>query len=284
MIGAEFEFFAPQALDEALELLARHDEAKVLAGGMSLVPVMGLGLAHPSAVVSLNHLPGLDGVKEASGTLHLGALLRHKSVATDPLIRTHASLLAEAAASIGDVQIRNRGTLGGSLAHADPAADYPPAMLVLGARFRLARQGEERVVEAYDFFTDIMTTCLSPDELLVEVEIPKVSADAGTAHERLRRVEGAFPIVTASALFEPGRRARVALGGVGPIPVLLDVSDVVASDPNDEAFAAVGERAFAAAASALEDLNGSTPYRREMARLYSQRALRKALERSGSDA
>ncbi len=280
MIGTEFEFFAPRALDEALDLLARHDDAKVLAGGMSLVPVMSLGLAHPAVVVSLNHLADLDTVSEEGDTIRIGALARHKQVGSHPLILRHVPLLAQAARSIGDVQIRNRGTLGGSLAHADPAADYPAVMLVLDARLRLARQGNERVVPAREFFLDVMTTDLAPDELVVEVQLPKLAPAVGVAHERLRRVEGAFPIVTASALVEPGRRAAVGMGGIGPTPVLLEVPELFEGDPGDAVFEAIGQRAYDAAESAMEDLNGSARYRREMARHYSQRALRQALART----
>lgn len=286
MISTEFEFFAPREIDEAFRLLRQHgEEAKVLAGGMSLVPLMSLGLAHPRVVVSLNHLSGLDQVEEMSASLRIGAMARHKAIGANALVERHTPLLGEAARSIGDVQVRNRGTIGGSLAHADPAADYPSVMLALGARFQARSEGGERVIESNDFFVDVMTTALAPDELLVAIEIPKPPGGSGFAHERLRRVEGAFPIVTASALLEPsGGRARVGLGGVGPRPALLDITGRLSQGPGDDALATIGRDAFEASAAAMEDLNGSTRYRREMARLYCQRAVQKACARIGEGA
>ncbi|MEE8147109.1 MAG: FAD binding domain-containing protein, partial [Longimicrobiales bacterium] len=161
MISQEFQFEAPSTLNEALALLDRHGEdAKVLSGGMSLVPVMTLGLLETDMIISLNHIEELVGVREDRETLRIGALTTHDEVATNPIIREHAPLLADAAEMIGDVQIRNRGTLGGSIAHADPAADYLPVALVLGARFHLKSRGGERTVDAKDFFQGLMMTAL----------------------------------------------------------------------------------------------------------------------------
>lgn len=280
MIANEFEFFAPRDIEEALALLRQHGhEAKVLAGGMSLVPVMRMGLAHPSVVLSMNKLSMLDYVEERAGSLHIGALTRHAGLGRNTLIAQHAPLVAAAARAIGDVQIRNRGTLGGSLAHADPAADYPSAMLALGARFHIRSQDGERTVDAGEFFIDVMTTALAPDELLTEIEIPTCPAGTGYAHERLRRVEGAFPIVIASVVIEAGGgRARMGLGGIGSTPVLLDIAQHLGSGTSNSTVEAIGAAAYDAAAGALDDLNGSAPYRRAMARLYSQRAVRAALD------
>ncbi|MGE3771635.1 MAG: xanthine dehydrogenase family protein subunit M [Gammaproteobacteria bacterium] len=278
MIAGEFEYFAPKTLPEALRLLReRGSGCKLLAGGMTLVPIMTLGLAQPEAVVSLNHLHGLDGVEDVGPALRLGAMTRHATLGAHPLVLQHAPLLAAAARAIGDVQVRHRGTLGGSLAHAEPAADYLCATATLAARFQLQKEGRERWLDAAEFFVDVMTTALEPDELLTAVEIPKQAAGSGHAHRSLRRIEGAFPIVLASAQIAPRfAAARVGLGGVGPRPIVLDVGDLVQGGVTPAALDGVGARAFDVAAHALSDLNGSGEYRRAMARVYARRALEEA--------
>jgi carbon-monoxide dehydrogenase medium subunit len=278
MIAGEFEFLAPKTVAEALALLsARGSQCKVLAGGMTLVPVMTLNLAQPEAVMSLNHLSGLDGIEDTGTALRIGAMARHHAISRHPLVKQHAPLLALAAGGIGDVQVRHRGTLGGSLAHAEPAADYLCATATLGARYLLQKAGGERWLDAQAFFVDVMTTALEPDELLVAVEIPKQAAGTGVAHKSLRRVEGAFPIVLASAAIAPGfREAKVGLGGVGPRPVVIDATDVMKGGLDDTALRAVGDRAFERAHHALADLNGSGEYRREMARVHARRAVQEA--------
>jgi aerobic carbon-monoxide dehydrogenase medium subunit len=279
MIAKEYAFHAPKKLDEALALLARHgDDAKVLAGGMSLVPVMTLGLIQPDVVVSLNHVQGLDYVIEEGGAVRIGAMTRHRTVLTDDTIRRSFPLLAESAAMIGDTQIRHRGTIGGSLAHADPAADYLPVMLVLGAELHLQSASRKRTVKATDFFKGLMQTALEPGELVTEVRIPKLPAGAGSSYQRLHRVEGNFAIVSAAAVVHAGfQAARLAIGGVGPQPVLLDVARRLAKGATEEALKAVSDDAFEASAEAYGDLNGDVEYRRAMARVYAQRAIRAAV-------
>ena len=281
MIATEFAFHAPTRLTEALELLERHgDGVAVLAGGMSLVPLMSLGLAHPDTVVSLNHVAELATLGETGAALRIGALVRHRALAADPRVRARAPLLAEAAASIGDVQVRNRGTLGGSLVHADPAADYLSVMRVLEARFHLQSAAGERWIDAGDFFTDVMTTALAPGELLTEVEVPAAPPNFAYSHQRLRRVEGAFPIATASVAIESGLgRACVGLGGVGPRPVLLDLGAILGDGAGQTALAVVGEAARAASSEALPDLHARADYRREMAGVLARRAVCAALEK-----
>lgn len=278
MIAGEFEFLAPKTLTEALALLgARGSQCKVLAGGMTLVPVMTLNLAQPEAVMSLNHLSGLDGIEDTGPALRIGAMARHHTLSRHPLVKQHAPLLALAAAGIGDVQVRHRGTIGGSLAHAEPAADYLCATATLGARYLLQKQGGERWLGVGEFFVNVMTTALEPDELLVAVEIPKQAAGSGVAHKSLRRVEGAFPIVLASAAIAPGfREATLGLGGVGPRPVVIDIADVLGGGASEAALKAIGDRAFEGARHALADLNGSGGYRREMARVHARRAVQEA--------
>lgn len=282
MISHEYDFQAPRTLSDALALLDRHgSDAKLLSGGMSLVPVMTLGLLQTDLIISLNHVPDLAYIREEGGNLRIGALTRHVDVAQNELVKRHLPFLAQAAAGIGDVQVRNRGSIGGSIAHADPAADYLPVILAAGARLRIQRQGGERTVEAKDFFKGLMMTALEPNELLSEVLIPKLPAGAGSSYQRLHRVEGNFAIVAAAAVVEPGRSARVGLGGVAPGPVLLDVSSQLRGGVTDAALAAVGEAAFEASADASSDLNGDAEYRREMARVFARRTIRAAAEAAG---
>ncbi len=276
MLTKEFAFHAPEELNEALGLLGEGGIVKPLAGGMSLVPAMNLGLVRPDTVVSLNRIGGLDYVEDVGASVRLGAMVRHDRVAADPVVRTALPALATAASVIGDVQIRHRGTLGGSLAHADPAADYLPVMAVLRATLRLRSSRGERAVPARDFFVDIMLTDLRPDELLVEVELPKLAEGAGAAYLRLARVEGSFPIVDAAAVVE-GVRPTIAIGGATGAPVLVEPDVDVTDGPSPEALAAIGEVAHTACEDAYGDLNGSAEYRRRLAQVLARRAVETAL-------
>lgn len=278
MITKEYPFHAPRTLEDAFHLLQRYgEEAKLLAGGMSLVPLMTLGLVQPEAVISLNRLRELDYVREDGDCLRIGAMTHHDGVRTHALIRRHCPVLAEAAGLIGDPQIRHRGTVGGSLAHADPAADYAPAMLVLSARFHIRSLGGERTVAAKEFFKGLMQTDLKRDEILTEVVIPKLAEGTGSAYRRLHRVEGGFAIVAGAAVIEPGyAAARVGLSGVGPHAVLVDVSRHLGQGASAQALEAIAQDVFAASADAYGDLNGDAEYRREMAKVYARRAIEAA--------
>jgi aerobic carbon-monoxide dehydrogenase medium subunit len=278
VISQEIEFFAPKLLAEALAILARHGgNARPLSGGMTLVPMMTLGVAQPEAIVSLNHIPELDYVVETPEVIRLGAMTRHRALETNTLIRRELPLLSEAASHIGDVQVRHRGTIGGSLAHSDPAADYPPIMLVTGARMKLASATGERWVAAREYFKGLMQTDLRPGEILVEVEVPKLGGRFGCGYQRLHRIEGNFPIVNAAAVIEQGfRSARLALGGVGETAILVEVEKHLKNGLSAAALQAVSDAAHAAAKEAPSDLNGDGGYRQAMARIYAQRAIKQA--------
>ncbi|MET0153389.1 MAG: xanthine dehydrogenase family protein subunit M [Candidatus Binatia bacterium] len=280
MITKEYSFHAPQKLEEAIALLQHYGEdAKLLAGGVSLVPLMTLGLVQPEALISLKHIRELDYVREAGDHLRIGAMTRHDRVRADSLIRQHCPVLAEAAGFIGDPQVRHRGTIGGSLAHADPAADYPPVMLVLNALLRIRNQNGERTVAATDFFKGLLQTDLGRGEILTEVVVPKLAKGSGSAYRRLHRVEGSFAIVASAAVIEPGfKAARVGLSGVGPKAVLLDVTRHLAGGVSDEALQAIARDTVEASADAYGDLNGDAEYRREMAKVYAKRAIKAAAE------
>jgi carbon-monoxide dehydrogenase medium subunit len=274
MISQEFEFHAPASIAEAVELLAANAaDGKALAGGMSLVPAMNLGISRPTAIVSLNRLDELEYVREDGGVVRIGAMTRHARIESDPLIAEAFPLLAQAAAVIGDVQVRNRGTIGGSIAHADPAADYLPVMLALGATFKTVSTSGERSLAARDFFLGPLETALAPGELLLEIELLKLPAGAGTPYLRLARLEGSFPLADAAAVVNGGP-AIVAVGGATATPFVLEVED-------PEALDAVEEAARDAAATAFPDLAATAEYRRAMAGIYARRAVQEALARRG---
>ena len=270
MISQEFEFHAPSTVVEAVGLLAANaEDGKVLAGGMSLVPAMNLGIARPTAVISLSRVSELDYVRDDGDVLRIGAMTRHVRIETDPVIVAAFPLLGRAASVIGDVQVRNRGTIGGSVAHADPAADYLPVMLALGAAFKVASSSGERTIAARDFFQGVMATALAPEELLVEIQLPKLPAGTGTSYLRLARLEGSFPLANAAAVVDGGP-AVVAVGGTTAAPFLVEVE-------SPEALDAVEEAAREAAGGAFDDLAATADYRRAMAGLYAKRAVEAAL-------
>lgn len=273
MLASDFQFFSPTEFPEALALLDEHAEngAKVLAGGMSMVPAINLGLLRPTALVSLNHVNGLSGIEVEGDVLRLGALVRHECIATDLRITEHVPLLSDAARLIADVQVRNRGTIGGSIVHADPSADYLPVLCALDATVTLANSSGQRTVNVRDFVIDVMLTALAANEILVSVQAPKVAAGAGSAYVRLARVEGSFALANAAAIVA-GEKATVAICGAVPIPVVFE------ADAND--LDAVGAAAWEACADAYEDLNGTAEYRRAMASLYAIRAVKQACRRA----
>lgn len=282
MISTEIEFFSPDTLEGVLALLAEYQyDVTVLSGGMSLLPMMNLGLATPERVVSLNRVDSLTSVIENATELIIGACVRHAQIASDPLIRRYCPALAAAGGHIGDVQVRNRGTIGGSVSHADPSADYLPALLASRARICLESAADgERQLAAQDFFIDLMFTARQPTELVTQIRLPKLVDGWGSAYIRFARVEGSFAIVNAAAVLSgDGSAATLALGGVGPRPVGLDISAYGRSGWDDSAVESVGDAAFAASSSASADAMSDAEYKREMARVHARRVVRAAAAR-----
>ncbi|MGH9245232.1 MAG: FAD binding domain-containing protein [Acidimicrobiales bacterium] len=281
MITKELEFLRPATVAEALQALAdRGDDITVLSGGMSLMPMMNLGIVRPGIVMSLNHVEGLRDISLDGGALAIGGMVTHRRVMADLLVAEHAPMLAEAAVTVGDVQVRNRGTVGGSICHADPSADYLPVLAVSGAEIVLARIGSERRVPASEFFIDVMFTVREPDELVTGIVVPRQDPTSGSAYVRFARVEGSFAIVNAAAVVEVGFvRTAVALGGVGPAPVVVEATDLFADGIESEAMAALAERAYAASSRATGDVHSDAEYRRHMAGVFARRAVEKAAGR-----
>jgi len=285
---APFEYVRPRSLAEALEVLRAHgDEAKCLAGGQSLVPLMNLRLSKPGVVVDLNALKDLAYVRAEDRSVSIGALTRQRVLETSPVIRQRAPLLAEVTPLIGHPPIRARGTFGGSLAHADPAAEYPAVVLALEGRMRVARAGSERQIPAEEFFVTYLTTALEPVEILTEVTLPVLPPRTGTAFVELTRRHGDFAIVGVAAvvtLDEAGAisRARLALCGVGPTPLRAPLAAAVLQGQRpSRALVAEAGRVAMDEADPADDLHGSAEYRREMTAVFARRALGRALERLG---
>ena len=284
MIPQAFEYVSPATLEEALEL-AGGDGVKLLAGGMSLVPLIKLRLATPSVVVDLGRINGLRYIREEGGRIRIGAMTTHWEIESSPLLRTKCPLLAETAATIGDVQVRNLGTIGGSIVHADPAADYPAALYALEARVRLRSRSGERTVGISDFLVDVFTTAIEPGEILTEVEVPVEEARTGVSYQKMAHPASGFAVVGAAVRLRRanGKLAWVRAGitGLGPkafrAVAVEERLDGVAVDAEEirKAVAGVSE-----GVEANSDLYASADYRRQMAAVYLARAVAAALERA----
>ncbi len=266
-----FEYLAPGSLDEACAMLAEDEWAKVMSGGMSLIPMMKLRLLSPTTVIDIGRIPGLDYVEDRGDHVAVGGLTTHATVAEHPLIATHAHALAQAARWTGDVQVRNRGTLCGTIAHADLAADTPVAALALGTTMVATSVRGERLIDADDFFVDTLQSALEPDEILTEVRIPV--RPGGSAYDKLGRRGGhtdyAVAGVSVWVADAAGSAARIAVTGVGTKPLLATgAMDALAGGAGiAEAAARVTE-----GITVLEDLYGSEEYKAHLATVFTERA------------
>jgi aerobic carbon-monoxide dehydrogenase medium subunit len=290
---APFDYVAPRTVEQALDLLARHgDEAKVLAGGQSLVPMMNMRLVRPAVVVDLNRVAGLGALREDAGGLRLGALVRQHALERDGRVARAAPLLAEAAPVIGHMQTRARGTVGGSLVHADPAAELPACMIALDAVFHLRSARGARACRADEFFRGLLTTALEPDELLVEIELPgpagapgSLAPRAGHGFAEVARRHGDFALVGACAVLalDAGgvcREARLVIFGAGDRPHLARAAAALVGErPAAARLAEVG-RAGAGEIDARDDLHATAAYRRHVAGGLAARALGQAAARA----
>ncbi len=291
MHPASFAYAAPRSLGEVFDLLTQHgDDAKLLAGGHSLLPAMKLRLLEPGFLIDLGQVPELRGVRLDGDTLAIGALTVHADVGASDLVRQRLPGLADAAAVIGDMQVRNRGTIGGSVAHADPGADFPVILTALNASFVLASRSGTRTVAADDFFLDFFTTALGPGEVLTEIRVPLPAAGAGTAYAKLGHPASGYVVVSAGAQLIPGpagvcQSARVAIGGLagGPFRAAATETALQGNQLTPEVIA----RAAAQAAEGAEpddDVYASADYKRHLAAVYARRAIEAAVERLGGAA
>jgi len=278
VIPAKFDYAAPSSVEEALGLLAEHgDDAKVIAGGQSLLPVLRMRLNAPEMVVDIGKIDALRGIRDDGEAIVIGAMTTHSDVGSDPLVAEHAALISKAVEHLADAQVRHRGTFGGALAHADPAGDLGAPALALGAEFVIAGQGGTRTVAADDFFVDLFETAIAEGELLTEVRIPKHTG-WGAHYEKFVRVAHQWPIVAVAATVKADggtiTEARVGLTNMGSTPLRAKaLEDALAGKPaTDEAVRAVCAAA-AEGTNPPSDLNGDADYRRHLATVLTRRAV-----------
>ena len=283
MYPARFEYYAPASLDEAFEILERYgDEAKVLAGGQSLIPLMKLRFASPRALVDINHLEGLDSI-EQNGALSIGALVRHKDCERSDALAGRYGVLGDAAPQISDPIVRNRGTVVGSLTHADPQGDWGSALLAIGAHLEVVSSGGSRTIPLDELFQGPFTTSLQPNEIATSVQVPDPGANAGGTYLKLERKVGDYATagVAVHLSFDNGTvaRAGIALTGVGPRNLRAESAEaaLAGAELNDETIKAAAELA-AEAAQPRSDERGSADYKRSVVRVFTERGLRKAAE------
>jgi len=284
----KFDYHAPATVDDALALLGRYDgEAKVLAGGQSLMPLLNFRLSRPAALVDLNRIPALAYIKEHDGQVRFGAMTRQRAIEFSPIVARRVPLLTEATRWVGHLPIRTRGTIGGSIAHADPSAEYPAVLAALDGEIVARGPKGERVLKSRELFQTYLTTSLAPDEILTEVRLPAPPAGAGYAFEEFARRHGDFAIVGIAALVaRQGARctmARLATAGAGPVPMRLRAAEEILERDGlgDDAVA----RAAAKARELVQpdaDIHASADYRRHLAGVLTERALKRAISRAGA--
>jgi carbon-monoxide dehydrogenase medium subunit len=280
MIANPFTYHAPATLDEVFTML-EDGSGKILAGGMSLIPLMKLRLASPESVIDLRRVPGLKEIAESGGVVRVGAMATHHEIEGSPVIRGKCPLLGEAAGHIGDTQVRNMGTIGGSVAHADPSADYPAVLVALEARIRLRSSQGERAVEASEFFLDAFTTAMEPGEIVVAIEIAAEEPSEGYKYEKVPHPASGFPVVGVAVRIKRSgggiALARIGVTGMGAHAFRARNAEALLESGADVASAAavVGE-----GEEANSDLYASAEYRRHLAQVHAARAIAAALTRA----
>jgi aerobic carbon-monoxide dehydrogenase medium subunit len=282
-----FEYVSPSSVDDAVALMGEYGEkAKVLAGGQSLIPIMKLRLASPQVVVDLNRIRDLSGIREEGDSVVIGSMTRHREIERSRMIRDHYPLLADAASVLADPLVRNRGTVGGSLAHADPASDWGTTLLALSAELGIRGPKGNHTIPINAFFKDSFTTALAPNELLTHIRLAKPAAHSGSAYTKLKRKTGDFATVAVAAVLNLDARSavrhlRVTLGGVGPTPLRATrVEKALEGKLADATTLAHAAHAAPDDARPTDDLRGTVEYKKAMVEVYTHRALARAVERA----
>jgi aerobic carbon-monoxide dehydrogenase medium subunit len=287
MIPAAFDYIAPQSLDEALRALADHgEEAKLLAGGHSLLPLLKLRLANPKLLIDLSKVPGLSGISQQDDKIVVGALTTHYQIESSALLKAKCPLLPQAASTIGDVQVRNRGTIGGSLVHADPCADWPAAILALGGELKLSGLTGQRQIAAEEFFLGPMTTAIEPTEILTEIRVPVASRRYGSAYLTLAQQASGFAVVGVAVWLRVGQNARCEDIGVGVTGLsekpfrAKTVEERLRGNKLTPELVEQSAAHVAEGSDPLEDLHASGKFRAHLAQVYTSRALQEAMKRA----
>jgi aerobic carbon-monoxide dehydrogenase medium subunit len=280
MIPKNFEYFAPTKIDEALKLIDEHGEnCKILSGGHSLIPVLKLRLASPAVIIDIGRIQELKQIKISGNTIHIGACVTHTEIAASTELKQHCGLLVDTAAQIGDQQVRNRGTIGGSLTHADPAADWPAAILALNAEVVARSIREERIIKASDFFVDMMTSAVQPDEIVTEIRVPKPAQPMAAVYLKVPQSASGFAVVGVAAQLKlnNGKCEEISVGITGLAPKAFRATSVEnvlrGKTLDDAAVSAATTMADAEAHDVMDDIHASGEYRRHLARVYARRAV-----------
>jgi aerobic carbon-monoxide dehydrogenase medium subunit len=282
MYPAQFDYHTPASIKEALDLLGKHkDEAKLLAGGHSLLPAMKFRLARPAHLVDLRKVPGLSGIKEDGGALVIGAMTTHYAVESSAVVKSKWPVLAATAALIGDPMVRNMGTIGGSLAHADPAADYPATVIALNAEMVVEGPKGKRTIKVDDFFKGLMTTAVGGDEILTEVRVPALAANQSAAYMKFPHPASRFAVVGVAAVLtvEGGKCSKASIGITGAGTHAVRAKGVEAAIAGKALDAASIEAAAEKAPDGVDvqaDLQGSVDYKKHLLKVFAKRAIEAA--------
>jgi carbon-monoxide dehydrogenase medium subunit len=285
VIPGTFDYHAPKTMDEALTLLQTVDGAKVLAGGQSLIPAMRFRLAAPQTLVDIRHLKELAYVEERGGALAIGALTREFQLEQSPIVARSYPLLLDTARVIADPIVRNLATVGGNLAHADPANDHPATMLAYGAQLVARKKGASRTIAIDDFFVGLFESCLAPGEILAEIRIPKPPPGSGGAYLKIERKVGDYAVAAVAVQLQVSgdviKSVRVGLTNVNPVPARARGAEaaLLGKTPTPDVLEAAG-RAGAAECDPSADLRGQVDYKRDMVRVLTKRAVRRAFDRA----
>lgn len=285
MYPAAFEYHTPGTIKEALDLLGRHkDDAKLLAGGHSLLPAMKLRLARPAHLVDLRKVPGLSGIKEEGGMLVMGAMTTHYAIESSPVVESKCPVLAQTAGMIGDPMVRNMGTIGGSLVHADPAADYPAPIIALGAEMVVEGAKGKRTIKADDFFTALMTTAVGPDEILTEVRVPVCGPTVGCAYLKFPHPASRFAVVGVAAVLtiDGGKVSKASIGITGAGTKAVRAKGVEAALVGKTLDAVTIQAAADKAPDGVDvqaDLQGSVEYKKHLLKVFAKRAIEAAAKK-----
>ena len=280
MIPAAFDYEVAESVDHAIALLGEREDAKLLAGGHSLLPAMKLRLARPALLVDVGRLADLSYVRESNGQIAIGALTRHKDVAAAALLREHCAIVSHTAGQVGDPQVRHRGTIGGSLAHGDPASDLPTVVLALDGELVVRGSAGERTIPASAFFTGVFQTAVAPDEMLVEIRVPKLGSDAGWSYTKMSRRAQDWATVAVAAVVERSNgsigKASIGLTNMGGTPLRATAAEeaIAGGASIDDASALASE-----GTEPPSDHAASSDFRRHLARVLARRALEEAAGR-----
>jgi carbon-monoxide dehydrogenase medium subunit len=279
MYAASFDYYRPKNLKQAVQLLRRHKDAKILAGGHSLLPAMKLRVSSPSALIDIGRIKGLSGVKASARSVQLGAMTTHATIASSKALRKACPVLADAAAQIGDTQVRNRGTIGGSLAHADPAADFPTVLVALGGKLTATGSRGKRQIPAEKFFKDFFTTALRPSEVLTSVQVPAMKSGMAGVYLKHRHPASSYAVIGVAAVVTMKKgvcsKVRLVVGGATPNPVVVSAVEkiLVGEAPSAKVIAQAAATVADAIGEPLSDSYASGEYRAHLATVITERAL-----------